>query len=57
MKRTCNWHHYQIRKIKRAEKDIISNKLLLAAAEDRMDFFQQIRNMREGNEDFAGVID
>ena len=57
MKRTRNWYHYQIRKIKRTEKDIISNKLLLAVAEDRIDFFQQIRNMRQCDEEFAGDID
>ena len=58
MKRTCNWYHYQIRKIKHAEKDIIlSNKLLLSAAEDRIDFFQQVRNMRKSNEESAGEID
>ena len=57
MKRRRNWYHYQIRKIKRTEKDIISNKLLLAAAEDRIDFFQQIRNMRKCDEEVAGDID
>ena len=57
MKRTRNWYHYQIRKIKRTEKDILSNKLLLAAAEDRIDFFQQIRNMRNCDEEVAGDID
>ena len=56
-KRTRNWYYYQIRKIKRTEQDIISNKLLLAAAEDRIDFFQQIRNMRKCDEEFAGDID
>ena len=45
MKRMSNWYHNQIRKIKHAKKDIISSKLLLAAAEDRIDFFQQLRNM------------
>ena len=56
MKRTRNWYHCQIRKIKRTVKDIIYNKLLLAAAEDRIDFVQQIRNMCKGNEEFAGEI-
>ena len=38
-------------------KGYIYIKLLLAAAEDRIDFFQQIRNLRKGNEEFAGEID
>ena len=57
MKKTKNAYHIQIRKVKRAEKRIKSDKLLANCANGNLNLFNDIRNMRKTNHKVANKID